>query len=104
MWRLNVSPRLGLAGNSGIFTCFFEGGYDLNTSKGTLDSILHRGELLYHMDFRFGDFLLKSDVGLFNAVSYFNENFEMEQIHDALDDALVTSMVYHQFKAYKKKK
>lgn len=49
-------------------------------------------------------FGLKSDVGLFNAVSYFNEQFEMEQVHDALDDALVTSMVYHQFKAYSQKK
>lgn len=83
LWRLNVSPRLGLAGNSGIFTCFFEGGYDLNTSKGTLDSILHRGELLYYMDFRFGDFLLKTDVGLVfvdkNIIPPFSVGFEFSR-------------------------
>ncbi len=62
--RFAFAPRLGLAGNAGIFTCYFEGGYDLYTSTGNLDSIVHRGDLLYYMDFRFGDFLLSSDVGL----------------------------------------
>ena len=62
--RFAFAPRLGLSGNAGIFTCYFEGGYDLYTSTGNLDLIVHRGDLLYYMDFRFGDFLLSSDVGL----------------------------------------
>lgn len=62
--RFALAPRLGFAGNAGIFTCFFEGGYDLFTSTGNFDSIFHRWDLLYYMDFRFGDFLLSSDIGL----------------------------------------
>lgn len=43
---------------------------------------------------------LKNDIGLFNALSLFDDTFDEKQIHDALDDALVTGMVYHQFKMY----
>lgn len=64
IFRFNFSPRLGIAGNAGIFTCYFEGGYDLFSSKGTVDSMLHRGDLLYYMDFSFGNIKLTSDMGL----------------------------------------
>lgn len=46
---------------------------------------------------------LKSDVGLFNALNYFHDDFNQEQEHDALADAIVTSMVYHYFKEYANK-
>lgn len=62
--RFELSPRLGLLGNAGIFSCLFEGGYDLFSSKGTVDSILHRGNLLYYMDFTFEKLKLISDIGL----------------------------------------
>lgn len=62
--RFALAPRLGISGNSGIFSCFFEGGYNLFTSNGIVDSVLHRGDLLYYMDFNFGSFTLKTDIGL----------------------------------------
>ena len=43
---------------------------------------------------------LKNDLGLFNALNLFDDTFDEEQMHDALDDAMVTSMVYHHFKNY----
>ncbi len=48
-------------------------------------------------------FGLKSDVGLFKALEYFDKDFSKEQSHDALTDALVTSQVYHYFKKYANK-
>lgn len=46
---------------------------------------------------------LKHDIGLFNALSYFQDDIKLFQEHDALADALVTSMVYHYFKEYANK-
>ena len=46
---------------------------------------------------------LKSDVGLFNALNYFQDDLNLLQEHDALADALVTSMVFHYFKEYANK-
>ena len=43
---------------------------------------------------------LKNDIGLFNALNLFDDTFDEEQMHDALDDAMVTSMVYHLFRMY----
>ena len=43
---------------------------------------------------------LKNDIGLFNALNLFDDTFDEEQMHDALDDAMVTSMVYHHFRMY----
>lgn len=43
---------------------------------------------------------LKNDLGLFSALTLFDDTFDEEQMHDALDDAMVTSMVYTQFKNY----
>lgn len=47
---------------------------------------------------------LKSDIGLFNALNYFKDNMKLNQEHDALEDAMVTSLVYHYFKEYANKK
>lgn len=41
---------------------------------------------------------LKNDVGLFNAINLFDDSFNDEQIHDALNDAEVTCMIFHYFK------
>ena len=46
---------------------------------------------------------LKSDVGLFNALNFFKDDMHLSQDHDALEDAMVTSMVYHYFKDYANK-
>ncbi len=40
----------------------------------------------------------KSDIGLFNALTYLDPTFSDDQGHDALVDASVTSMIYHLFK------
>ena len=40
----------------------------------------------------------KSDIGLFNALSYFGEEVGYLQTHNPLDDARVTRMVFHTFK------
>ena len=40
----------------------------------------------------------KSDIGLFNALTYLDPSFTDSQDHDALEDASVTSMIYHLFK------
>lgn len=40
----------------------------------------------------------KSDIGLFNALTFLDPTFNDIQDHDALEDASVTSMIYHLFK------
>ena len=40
----------------------------------------------------------KSDIGLFNALTYLDPTFDDEQDHDALEDACVTGKIYHLFK------
>lgn len=47
---------------------------------------------------------LKSDVGLFKALEYFDKTFDKEQVHDALTDASITSLVFHRFKEYANRK
>jgi len=42
-------------------------------------------------------FGLKNDIGLFNALSFFDANFNEYQEHDALQDAFVTYKVYELF-------
>lgn len=43
-------------------------------------------------------FGLKTDIGLFNALSYFDEEIGFKQDHDAMADAEVTSIVFGTFK------
>ena len=40
----------------------------------------------------------KSDIGLFNALTYLDPTFSDSQDHNALEDASVTSMIYHLFR------
>ncbi len=40
----------------------------------------------------------KSDIGLFNALAFLDPSFHDNQDHDALEDASVTSMIFHLFK------
>lgn len=40
----------------------------------------------------------KSDIGLFNALTFLDPTFNDNQDHDALEDASVTCMIYHLFK------
>lgn len=42
----------------------------------------------------------RNDIGLFKALEFFDPTFEKVQSHNPLEDALVTSLVYHSFKKY----
>lgn len=45
-------------------------------------------------------FGIKTDIGLFNAFHYFDEDSPLEQTHNALSDALVMLHVYQSFKKF----
>ena len=41
---------------------------------------------------------IKTDIGLFNAFAFFDEEIPEAQDHDALQDAMITRNIYHLFK------
>ena len=63
-----------------------------------LDALTTRASFINLMQLIKNYYGLKNDLGLFNALSLFDDEFTKNQDHDALEDAMVTSMVYHYFK------
>ncbi|MBR2891097.1 MAG: hypothetical protein IKC22_01810 [Bacilli bacterium] len=74
--------------------------YEMNN----LEPLTSRASFINLMQLMKNYFGLKSDVGLFKALEYFDKTFDKVQSHDALTDALVTSQVYNCFKRYANKK
>ena len=74
--------------------------YEMNHFK----SLTNRASFINLMQLMKNYFGLKSDVGLFKALEYFDKTFDKVQSHDALTDALITSQVYNYFKRYANKK
>lgn len=72
--------------------------------RNNLPPITTRASFINLMQLLKNYYGLKSDIGLFNALNYFQDDFNLLQEHDALADALVTSMVYHCFKEYANRK
>lgn len=63
-----------------------------------VEPIIPRSKYINLMQLLKNYYGLKNDVGLFNALSLFDDSFKEEQTHDALNDAEVTCMIYHYFK------
>ena len=72
--------------------------------RNNLPPITTRASFINLMQLLKNYYGLKSDIGLFNALNYFQDDLKLLQEHDALADALVTSMVYHYFKEYANRK
>ena len=70
--------------------------YKLNN----FEPLTNRASFINLMQLMKNYFGLKSDVGLFKALEYFDKTFDKVQSHDALTDSLITSQVYNYFKRY----
>ena len=74
--------------------------YKLNN----FEPLTNRASFINLMQLMKNYFGLKSDIGLFKALEYFDKTFDKVQSHDALTDALITSQVFNYFKRYANKK
>ena len=63
----------------------------------SLDAVTTRKDFVNLMQLLKNYLGQKSDIGLFNALTYLDPTFDDEQDHDALEDACVTSKIYHLF-------
>ena len=68
------------------------------------EPLTNRASFINLMQLMKNYFGLKSDIGLFKALEYFDKTFDKVQSHDALTDALITSQVFNYFKRYANKK
>lgn len=71
--------------------------------RHNFEPLTNRASFINLMQLLKNYFGVKSDIGLFKAIEYFDTTFTKEQKHDALTDALVTSLVFHHFKEYANK-
>ena len=62
-----------------------------------LNKIVDRKKFINLMQVIKNYYGIKTDIGLFNAYELFNSKAPLEQEHNALTDALVTSEVFHLF-------
>lgn len=89
------NPMIYVWGKNDIYV--LEKSYELHK----LEPITHRDSFVNLMQIIKNYFNIRNDIGLFNALNMFKNNEEKaEQEHDALNDAMVTLMVFHAFKDY----
>lgn len=89
------NPTIYVWGKNDIFV--LEKSYELHK----LEPLTHRDSFVNLMQIIKNYFNIRNDIGLFNALSMFHNKKEIaEQEHDALNDAMVTLMVFHAFKDY----
>lgn len=68
--------------------------------KNNLAPLTTRASFINLMQLMKNYFGLRHDIGLFNALSFFDTNFNLSQEHDALQDAYITYKVYQEFSKY----
>jgi sporulation inhibitor KapD len=65
-----------------------------------MEPLTHRDSFVNLMQIIKNYYNIRNDIGLFNALTLFKIDKTDEQEHDALNDAMVTLLVFHAFKDY----